>query len=142
LIDENRCRVISDDLYETLRIEAGVPKYGIDMDDTTVVPELSLDGLISYNKGCYIGQEIIARIHFRGHVAKALSGVVSGSPLRPQTELQSLDGRPAGHLTSATYSPSLDRHIGLGYVRYEFLKPDVVVVAAGVEAAVHTLPFV
>src|SRR5206468_6819165 len=92
LIDENGCVVISDELYETLRIEAGIPKYGADMDDTTIVPELGLDGLISYNKGCYIGQEIIARIHFRGHVAKQLTGVVSepgvaANGFRPEAEL-------------------------------------------------------
>ena len=67
---------IAEELYEVLRIENGIPKYGVDMDETTIVPELGLEGLISYNKGCYIGQEIIARIHFRGHVAKRLSGLV------------------------------------------------------------------
>src|SRR5512141_1827088 len=56
---------VSDELYEILRIESGIPKYGKDMDESTIVPELAIDGLISYNKGCYIGQEIIARIHFR-----------------------------------------------------------------------------
>jgi tRNA-modifying protein YgfZ len=66
---------IDDETYETLRIESGIPKYGVDMDETTIVPELGLDGLISYNKGCYVGQEIIARIHFRGHVAKQLTGL-------------------------------------------------------------------
>jgi folate-binding protein YgfZ len=69
--------VVSDELYETLRIENGLPKYGVDMDETTIVPELGLDGLVSYTKGCYIGQEIIARIHFRGHVAKRLTGLLS-----------------------------------------------------------------
>ncbi len=67
---------ISDEIYEILRIENGVPRYGVDMDETTIVPELGLEGLISYNKGCYIGQEIIARIYFRGHVAKQLRGLV------------------------------------------------------------------
>jgi folate-binding protein YgfZ len=67
---------ISDELFEVLRIERGIPLYGTDMDETTIVPELGLDGLISYEKGCYIGQEIIARIHFRGHVAKKLTGLL------------------------------------------------------------------
>src|SRR5207237_7328232 len=72
---ENKCLTISDELFETLRIELGIPKYGVDMDETTIVPELGLDDLISYNKGCYIGQEVIARIHFRGHIAKELTGL-------------------------------------------------------------------
>lgn len=67
---------ISDELYEVLRIENGIPLYGIEWDETTIVPEIGLPELISYNKGCYIGQEIIARIHFRGHVAKELRGLI------------------------------------------------------------------
>ncbi|MBS1796245.1 MAG: folate-binding protein YgfZ [Acidobacteria bacterium] len=67
---------IPDEVFETLRIERGIPLYGVDMDETTIVPELGLDDLISYTKGCYIGQEIIARIHFRGHVAKRLTGLI------------------------------------------------------------------
>ena len=67
---------ISDELYETLRIEQGIPLYGVDMDETTIVPEIGLTDIISYNKGCYIGQEIIARIHFRGHIAKQLRGLI------------------------------------------------------------------
>ena len=76
---------IDDETYETLRIESGIPKYGVDMDETTIVPELGLDGLISYNKGCYIGQEIIARIHFRGHVAKRLTGLALDGPRTPSS---------------------------------------------------------
>src|SRR6185503_4095941 len=114
LINENNCVVIDDELYETLRIESGIPKYGVDMDETTIVPELGLDGMISYNKGCYVGQEIIARIHFRGHVAKQLTGLVISSPpyeggvapasgdgvVLSGSELKSLDGKNAGRVTS------------------------------------------
>src|SRR5262249_3550907 len=60
---------------ETLRIEAGVPQFGKDMDETNVVSETNLDDAVSFTKGCYIGQEIIARIKYRGHVAKKLTGV-------------------------------------------------------------------
>src|SRR5215813_10582713 len=99
LVNENGCLAIDDELYETLRIESGIPKYGVDMDETTIVPELGLEGMISYTKGCYIGQEIIARIHFRGHVAKQLTGLVlSELPavaggLNQGTELLSADGK-------------------------------------------------
>lgn len=116
---------IDDDLYETLRIESGTPKYGVDMDETTIVPELGFDQMISYTKGCYIGQEIIARIHFRGHVAKRLTGLVFveavETPVLQSMELTSTEGKNAGRITSVTYSPKLEKHIALAYVRYDHL---------------------
>lgn len=132
---------ITDELYETLRIERGVPKYGVDMDETTVVPELGLDGLISYNKGCYIGQEIIARIHFRGHVAKQLTGLVLSQAVSSGTELKTTDGKTAGRITAVTYSPSLEKTIALGFVRYDNLARDTKLFAGETEATVVGLPF-
>src|ERR1041384_5178733 len=98
---------ISGELYETLRIENGVPKYGVDMDETTVVLETGLDEAVSFTKGCYIGQEIIARIHFRGHVAKKLTGLLFKEKMdvKPGDELTSPEGKPAGRITSVTFSP-------------------------------------
>jgi folate-binding protein YgfZ len=134
---------ISDDLYETLRIENGIPKYGIDMDETTIVPELGIDDLISYNKGCYVGQEIIARIHFRGHVAKRLTGLVLSETLGTQpVELQSIDGKNAGRITSVTYSPKLDKTIALAFVRYDFLDAGTKLLAGDIRATVTNLPFI
>ncbi len=146
---------ISDELYETLRIENGVPKYGVDMDETTIVPELGLDGLISYNKGCYIGQEIIARIHFRGHVAKRLTGLIldgtrtslsawstfADKDVRVPSELTTLDGKNAGRVTSVTFSPKLSKTIALAYVRYDYLADGTKLKASEFEAEVKTLPF-
>lgn len=147
LSEENGCLPIDNELYETLRIESGIPKFGTDMDETTIVPELSLEELISYNKGCYIGQEIIARIHFRGHVAKQLTGLVSEPPalaggLTPDTELLSLDGKPAGRITSATFSPHLDKTIALAYVRYDYLTAGTELKAGDTTAVVSALPFI
>jgi folate-binding protein YgfZ len=139
---------ISDPLFEVLRIERGIPLYGVDMDETTIVPELGLDGLISYQKGCYIGQEIIARIHFRGHVAKRLTGLVlAGSAKIPEgftsgVELSSIDGKNAGRITSVTISPALNRTIALGYVRYEFLAAGTKLMAGEHEIEVHDIPFI
>ncbi len=138
---------ITDDVYETLRIESGIPKYGVDMDDTTVVPEL-IDGLISYKKGCYIGQEIIARIHFRGHVAKRLTGLVLSEPgaaatgFSPGEELTTPDGKNAGRITSATFSPQLDRNIALAFIRYDHLAEGTELLCDGKPAVVKYLPFV
>ena len=142
LADENQCVEIGDDLYEVLRIEAGIPLYGKDMDESTIVPELGLEEMISYNKGCYVGQEIIARIHFRGHVAKQLTGLVlSGLPdtIEPLT---SLDGKDAGRMTSFTFSPGLGTSIALGYIRYEHLADGTQLKAGDLNATVRGLPFV
>lgn len=137
---------INDELYELLRIENGVPVYGLDMDETTIVPELGIDGLISYKKGCYIGQEIIARIYFRGHVAKQLSGLIGAAEgaangFLPGAILTTPDGKNAGRVTSVAFSPKLDRTIGLAYVRYEHLAEETSLLAGEHAVAVKTLPF-
>jgi folate-binding protein YgfZ len=136
---------VSSELAGTLRIESGVPGYGIDMDDTTIVPELGLDGMISYNKGCYIGQEIIARIYFRGHVAKRLSGLTFDSTVESTrivgAEVLSLEGKGAGRITSATFSPGIGKTIALGYVRYEFLSAGTELLCGDEKAVVTELPF-
>ncbi|CAN5505354.1 glycine cleavage T C-terminal barrel domain-containing protein [soil metagenome] len=138
---------LSDELHELLRIEAGTPKYAFDMDETTIVPELGLDGLISYNKGCYIGQEIIARIHFRGHVAKRLTGLVSepgaiATGFLPGTDITSVDGKNAGRITSVTFSPKLERTIALAFVRFDFLAAGTKLVVGDSNAVVTDLPFI
>lgn len=147
-LEEKNSLEISEELYETLRIESGIPKYGVDMDETTIVPEIGLDGLISYTKGCYIGQEIIARIHFRGHVAKQLTGlylpemsVLEGESLSGE-ELTTADGKNAGKITSAAFSPTLESFIALAYVRYNYLAEETEVYINGKKAIVKNLPFV
>ena len=148
LTGENGCVAISDELYENLRIENGVPKYGVDMDDTTIVPELGIDGLISYNKGCYIGQEIIARIHFRGHVAKKLTGLVMSEPgavatgFLPGIELTTIDGKNAGRITSVTHSPKLGKTIALAFVRYDYLANGTELMLDEIMATVNDLPLI
>ncbi len=136
--------LISNDVYETLRIENGIPLYGIDMDETTIVPELGLDGLISYNKGCYIGQEIIARIHFRGHVAKQLTGLTMSEPgaIATGSELTTADGKNGGRITSVTFSPKLDKTIALAFVRYDYLTERTELLVGDTTATEMPLPFI
>ena len=67
---------VGSETLEVLRIEAGVPRYGVDMDQNSVVTETNLDDAVSFTKGCYVGQEIIIRIRHRGHVAKKLAGIL------------------------------------------------------------------
>nr|HMS44095.1 glycine cleavage T C-terminal barrel domain-containing protein [Pyrinomonadaceae bacterium] len=135
---------ITDELYEVLRIEQGIPLYGVDMDETTIVPELGLPELISYKKGCYIGQEIIARIHFRGHIAKQLTGLeVESRESRVESqELKSLEGKSAGRITSVAFSPKLGKTIALAYVRYEFLAEGTELKIGEITATVKNFPFI
>ena len=140
-------RPVGYDALEILRIEAGLPSYGIDMDETNVVTEAALDDAVSYTKGCYLGQEIIARIKYRGHVAKKLSGLMfnQAEKVEPGASIQSMDGKEIGRITSVVYSPHLGHTIALGYLKYDYLAPATPVkVAAGDEqvgARVTVLPF-
>jgi len=133
---------------EKLRIEAGVPRFGRDMDETNVVTETNLDEAISYTKGCYLGQEIIVRIKHRGHVAKKLTGLVFDREvaIEPSTPVLSEAGAEIGRITSATFSPTLSRSISLAYIKYEFLNAGTTVKvnssAGSVTASVSELPFV
>ena len=135
---------VSDQLFEVLRIEAGLPLYGIDMDDGTVVPEINIPDLISYNKGCYIGQEVIARIHFRGRVAKQLTGLIfeeSDANVQTGDEIKSTDDKNAGKITSVAYSPKLEKLIALGFVRSAYLEEETRLKIGDSTAKVKNLPF-
>ena len=133
---------------ETLRIEAGIPLYGVDMNETNVVTETNLDDAVSFTKGCYIGQEIIARIKYRGHVAKKLTGVIldGEAVLESGARILSTDDQDIGRVTSATFSPQLDRTIAMGYVKYDYLEEGTTVKASTghdqIKGAVANLPLV
>ncbi len=139
---------IGDAARETLRVEMGTLRYGVDVDDTTVVLETGVDAAVSFTKGCYIGQEIIARIHFRGHVAKKLAGLIldENARIAPGDNLKSATGKNAGRITSTVFSPILNKRIALAIVRYEFLQPETeLLVVSGeneLRAKVAELPFV
>lgn len=129
---------VGEDTFEILRVEAGIARFGQDMDETNVVPETNLDDAVSYTKGCYVGQEIIVRIKHRGHPAKKLSRLRFETDLQiePGAIIKSQENQEIGHVTSAVISPKLGS-IGLGYVRYEHLAEGThVVVGDGIDAIV------
>jgi len=136
------------DVFEKLRIEAGIPRFGRDMDESNVVTETNLDDAVSYTKGCYLGQEIIVRIKHRGHVAKKLTGLVfeKETAIDSGAAVQSEAGAEIGRVTSPTFSPSLGRTVALAYLKYEFLSAGTRVNAnsSGVQvsATVTELPFI
>jgi len=118
-------REVSLEAFEIARIESGVPREGVDAGENYIVLESDLESAVSYTKGCYLGQEIIARIHWRGQPAKRLRGLLveSDQPPQPGSEIQAEDGKKAGEITSSTYSFALDRNIALGYVHRYYLDP-------------------
>jgi len=117
-----RVEVIGEALAEVLRIEAGVPRWGRELDETTLPPEAGLDRThIDYHKGCYVGQEVISRLKSVGHVNRQLVGFLSpsGVPLATGWEIVAADGdaRLLGVLTSAAHSFALEKPIALGYLK-------------------------
>jgi folate-binding protein YgfZ len=135
---------VSERVEEILRIEAGIARYGVDMDETNVVTETNLDDAVSFTKGCYLGQEIIIRIKHRGHVAKKLTGLrfETDRKIEPGAVIKSGDEKEIGRVTSSTFSPRLGTIVGLGYVRYEHLTPGTKVLVDGAGAETAELPLV
>lgn len=108
--------------WEIARVEAGRAEWGIDMDDSTIPQEANFDDLdaISYTKGCYIGQEVVARVHFRGHVNRHLRGLRAASTDAPPHGAQLIDdaGNHVGDVRSSVASPRFGG-IAIGMVRRE-----------------------
>ncbi len=108
---------------EILRLEAGYPKYAADMDENTIVLEAGFKDALNFNKGCYLGQEVVARATHIGRVNKQLVGleIETKDVVPPRSKLMSED-KEAGFITSAAFSPGLGRVASLGYANREFAK--------------------
>jgi glycine cleavage system T protein len=113
---------------EILRIEAGLPRYGVDMDEDNLLLETGLDRSVSFTKGCYIGQEVIERVRSRGHVNRKLAGIALNgeSPAQRGDKIHS-DGKEIGRVTSSVFSPKIGRPIALGYVHRDYWAPGTTV---------------
>jgi folate-binding protein YgfZ len=140
-------RPVGEEALNVLRVEAGIPRYGHDVDETVILPETRLEQLVSYNKGCYIGQEVVARVKYRGHVNRALSGFALDGDQVPDPGASLVgDDKEIGRITSAVRSIALGRPIALGYVRREHFAPGTAVTVrdgdATMTARVAELPFV
>ncbi len=138
---------VSAEEAETVRIESGRPLFGADMDTETIPLEAGLEErAISRSKGCYVGQEVIVRVQDRGQgrVAKRLVGLtLDAGAAGPVVGARIVSGdREIGRVTSATWSPALDRAIALGYVHRDFVDPGTAVSAGTTRGVVTALPFV
>jgi folate-binding protein YgfZ len=134
-------------LAESLRIEAGIPRWDAELTEETLPPEAGLDQTaIDYHKGCYIGQEVISRIKSVGHVNRHLTGFAAAAPLTPGMTLhpETEPGKSAGEITSAAWSFGLESWAALGYLKRGFAhtalharSPD----GATVAVRIRDLPF-
>jgi folate-binding protein YgfZ len=128
--------------FEALRIEAGWPLYGIDITEANLPQELARDRqTLSFTKGCYLGQETVARLDSRGHVNKTLVGLtLPGEEPPPAGTPLTIDGEPVGQITSAARSPATGGIVALGYVRRGRNTPDAQLACDFGPATVVTLP--
>ena len=162
-------RPVGWETWNVLRLEAGIPWYGVDMDESNLLPETGLEArAVSHTKGCYVGQEVIARLLTRGSASRKLMGLVcegndapgvndpifsakSGSPPATKSEGRvsapgGKDSEDVGEITSACFSPMLNRPIAMGYVKRPYYAAGTAVtVMCGPQATPATLvnpPFV
>jgi folate-binding protein YgfZ len=139
-------RPVGREAWNVLRVEAGVVWHGVDVDASTLVMEAPLEHAYSLDKGCYLGQEVIARVTYRGHVNRKVVGFrfpdarlpAPGAPVR-------VEEREVGRITSPVLSPALGRGLALGVLRREHWEPgtrvQVAAEPAPLAAEVAALPF-
>jgi folate-binding protein YgfZ len=116
--------------FEMARIESGLPRFGVDMDETIIPLEAGIEArAVSFAKGCYIGQEVLSRIRTYGHVTKVLRGLMLPSGLNSlprKGDKLFHGGKEMGYMTSAVASPAFKANLGMGYVRKEVNQPGTV----------------
>ena len=125
------------DAFRIVRIENGRPRYGEDISERYLSQEANQPRALHFNKGCYLGQEIVERVRSRGQVHRVLVPIQieTAEPPEPGTKLLSGES-PGGEITSAAFSPSLEKVVALAYVRVEHSKPGDQLSVAGKTATV------
>ena len=120
------------DAFEALRVESGVPRFDADFDERRFPQEVGLDDTISYTKGCYLGQEVVARIHYRGHVNHELRALRGGASKLPQAgAVVELDGETVGEVGSAVFSHRLGAVVGLAVLHRKAIERGTTVEVVG-----------
>lgn len=132
--------------FNVLRVEAGIPWVGVDVDESHLVLEAGLERAINFRKGCYLGQEVVERASARGHVNRRLVGLrIAGRVAPPSGAKLWSDGKEIGQVTSAVLSPAVAAPIALAYVRREHVEPgsriEVDVPSGRTTAEVVSMPF-
>lgn len=119
LLENLDAKLVGWKAFDIFRVENGLPIQNLDIDETNFPQECGLDDALNFNKGCYLGQEVMARIDAQGHVNRLLLGIVSDDPLQTGQKLYK-GPKEIGKIMSPVFSPSLQKHLALGYVRREF----------------------
>jgi folate-binding protein YgfZ len=138
---------VGEEAQNILRVEAGIPRYGVDFTEDNLLLEVGLDQAVSFTKGCYLGQEVVERIRSRGHVNKKLVGLSfeGKEPASPGDVIVSAD-QPVGTITNSVRSRVLGKPIGLGYVHKAYWKRDTRLAVhhngIALSATIADLPFV
>ena len=120
-------KIINNETYDILRLEAGIPLYGVDFDQNNILPEVT-EKAISYEKGCYVGQEIVARVKniAKGITAKKLRLLEIDSNIIPEKNAKIMaDNNEIGYVTSAAFSPKFGKVIGFGFLDKGFYEPNM-----------------
>jgi folate-binding protein YgfZ len=120
-----------------VRLEHGKPRYSEDISDRFLAQEANQPHALHFSKGCYLGQEIVERVRSRGQIHRVLMPLVLDTKAPPEPGAKLLiDGAGAAEITSAAYSPALDKVVALGYVRTEHARPHAQMTLGDVRAQV------
>jgi folate-binding protein YgfZ len=142
---ENGAVAIDRGTWDVLRTELGWPIFGVDIDETTTLPELG-EHAISYDKGCYVGQEVVAKVKYIGHVNRRFVGLImTGETLAEMKSPIRKADKEVGYVTTSLFSPGLQKSIALGFVARTAYAPgtEVEVLSEGksIPAKIVELPF-
>ena len=133
---------VGSEALDILRVEAGIPRFGQDFGPDNFPQETGIEEAVSYTKGCYLGQEVVARIHYRGGVQNLLRGLVFDGEAAAGARILH-EGREAGRATTVVRSPVLEKTVGLGILHKRAAEPGTQVeVEGGGTAEVRELPLV
>lgn len=136
--------IVSDETYNTLRIEAGLPEMPTELNQKHNPLETALVQAVSWTKGCYIGQEVIARLDSYDKVQRHMMGIVLDADLKLNGSTALVTnpvGEAIGEVTSAAASPTLGKTIGLAFIKSAFANPDTMVKVGEKQATLVKLPF-
>ena len=123
-LEKSSFKFLNSDTINILRVESGMPFYGIDFDENTIILEAGLDSAVSFTKGCYPGQEIVARMDSRAKFAKKLAYILmEGTGVPKSGDRITKDGKEIGKVTSAVFSPKFNQPLALGFIARDYLVP-------------------
>jgi len=134
-------KIINNETYEILRLEAKIPLYGVDFNQNNILPEVT-ERAVSYEKGCYVGQEIVARVKnmAKGFTAKRLMFLEIDSREVPEKNTKIMkDNNEVGNITSAAFSPRLNKVVALGFLNKGYYDTDTTVTVSNNKSTIKTL---